>query len=287
MNEIVDDRHHIQQLKAQLQEALFLDLDEYVLEEPVDGEFTSRFLGVSLKSAFQPIYDTEAGEVLGHEAFLRGMIGSVQEVTPAFVFGFAEDSKKLVKFDRICRTLHLLNYREIFKESGALFLNVHPELLLSVNAHGKVFERILHANSVPTNRVVIEINESAILNDVKLQDAVENYRERKYQIAIDGFGRRQSNLDRLWKLAPDFVKFDMPLIHDAEQRESLRSAFPGLVRFVKDLGAKPIIQGIENQQQFDIAIASGCQLLQGYFLGKPVVARELEFPKILQTRFTP
>ncbi len=287
MTEIVDDRHHIQLLKAQLQEALFLDLDEYVLEEPVDGEFTSRFLGVSLKSAFQPIYDTEAGEVLGHEAFLRGMIGSVQEVTPAFVFGFAEDSKKLVKFDRICRTLHLLNYREIFKESGALFLNVHPELLLSVNAHGKVFERILHANSVPTNRVVIEINESAIFNDVKLQDAVENYRERKYQIAIDGFGRRQSNLDRLWKLAPDFVKFDMPLIHDAEQRKSLHAAFPGLVRFVKDLGAKPIIQGIENQQQFDIAIASGCQLLQGYFLGKPVVARELEFPKILQTRFTP
>lgn len=287
MTEIVDDRHHIHLLKAQLQEALFLDLDEYVLEEPVDGEFTSRFLGVSLKSAFQPIYDTEAGEVLGHEAFLRAMIGSVQEVTPAFVFGFAEDSKKLVKFDRICRTLHLLNYREIFKEFGALFLNVHPELLLSVNAHGKVFERILHANSVPTNRVVIEINESAILNDVKLQDAVENYRERKYQIAIDGFGRRQSNLDRLWKLTPDFVKFDMPLIHDAEQRKSLHSAFPGLVRFVKDLGAKPIIQGIENQQQFDIAIASGCQLLQGYFLGKPVVARELEFPKILQTRFTP
>ena len=96
-----------------------------------------------------------------------------------------------------------------------LFLNVHPKLLVSVNAHGQVFERILHAHSVPTHKVVIEIAENAVDADKPLLEAVGNYRDRGYHIAIDDFGGRRSNLDRLWKLAPDYVKLDISLIQEA------------------------------------------------------------------------
>ncbi|ABE48883.1 hypothetical protein [Methylobacillus flagellatus] len=58
----------IEQLKSQLRESLYLDLDEYGLEEQSSGEFDSTFLGLQLNSAFQPIYDSEAGDLFGHEA---------------------------------------------------------------------------------------------------------------------------------------------------------------------------------------------------------------------------
>jgi EAL domain-containing protein (putative c-di-GMP-specific phosphodiesterase class I) len=263
-------------LKEQLREALFLDLDEYGLEEPHSGQFISTFLGIELGSAFQPIYDSEAGELYGHEALLRASLGQSQAVSPEFAFGFAEQSGRLVKFDRICRTLHLLNFRRIFAESGLLFLNVHPELLLSVNAHGRVFERILHAHSVPTRRVVIEIRESAIEQSKRLEEAVENYRERGYRIAIDGFGRKHTGLTRLWKLTPDFVKLDHALIAEAAVNKQARRALPHIVELIRALDAQPVIQGIETQAQLEQAILAGSTLLQGNFLGLPASARELQ-----------
>ncbi|MDZ4099041.1 MAG: EAL domain-containing protein [Methylophilaceae bacterium] len=280
MNNPSSEKTHVQTLKEQLQEALYLDLDEYGLDEPEDGEFTSSFLGMRIRSAFQPIYNSAEGELFGHEALLRPSLGSAQEIEPEFAFGFADQSGRLVKFDRICRTLHLLNFRQIYAESGLLFLNVHPQLLLSVNAHGKVFERILHANSIPTDRVVIEINESVITEDNQLKDAVENYRERHYQIAIDHFADDRSSLNRLWKLLPDFVKLDRKIIQEAEYNPKLRKALPKLIHLIRDFGAQPVIAGIETQKQFDIALESGSTLLQGYFLGHPVRAKELKPPTV-------
>lgn len=271
-------------LKEQLREALFLDLDEYGLEEPQSGEFVSKFLGIDLGSAFQPIYDSAAGDLFGHEALLRASLGFTQTVNPEFAFGFAEQSGRLVKFDRVCRTLHLLNFRHIYQENGLLFLNVHPELLLSVNAHGRVFERILHAHSVPTQRVVIEIRESAIEQTKPLMAAVENYRARGYQIAIDGFGRKHSNLDRLWKLTPSFVKLDHTLIQAAATNVRAKVTLLRLVDLIRDLEAQPVIQGIETQPQLELAIESGSTLLQGNLLGLPTTARELHLrpPRILK-----
>jgi EAL domain-containing protein (putative c-di-GMP-specific phosphodiesterase class I) len=267
---------HIEQLRLQLKEALLLDLDDYGLVEQSSGEFNSTFLGVRLNSAFQPIYDIEAGDLFGHEALLRPSLGGELSSTPEFAFTYAEQAGKLVQFDRVSRTLHVLNFRQIYAEKGLLFLNVHPKLLITVNAHGKVFERILHSNSVPTERVVIEIQESLIDQEKQLSEAIVNYRDKGYRIAIDRFGSSQSHIDRLWKFAPDFVKLDLNLIQKAEQNERVRKILPGLIKMIKDLGAKPVVTGIETQAQLDIAIASGASLVQGFFLAKPVTANELQ-----------
>lgn len=267
---------HVEQLRLQLKESLLLDFDDYGLAEQFTGEFNSTFIGVRLNTAFQPIYDSEAGDLAGHEALLRPSLGDELASTPEFAFTYAEQASKLVEFDRVSRTLHVLNFRQIYAENGLLFLNVHPKLLISVNAHGKVFERILHANSVPTSRVVIEIQEGLVEQDKQLAEAIDNYRERGYQIAIDRFGSEQSHIGRLWKFAPDFVKLDLNLIKKAESNERVRKILPGLIQMIKDIGAKPIITGIETQVQLDIAMETGSTLFQGYFLAKPVTAKELQ-----------
>jgi EAL domain-containing protein (putative c-di-GMP-specific phosphodiesterase class I) len=267
---------HVEQLRLQLKESLLLDLDDYGLAEQSTGEFNSTFLGVRLNSAFQPIYDSEAGELYGHEALLRPSLGGELASSPDFAFVYAEQSGKLVQFDRVSRTLHVLNFRQIYAENGLLFLNVHPKLLISVNAHGKIFERILHANSVPTERVVIEIQEGLVEQDKQLAEAIDNYRDRGYRIAIDNFGNTHSHINRLWKFSPDFVKFDSSIIQGAENNERVRKVLPGLIKIVRDIGAQPVITGIESQAQLDIAIEAGSTLLQGYFLGRPAIAKDLK-----------
>lgn len=283
MKDLDTTAHHVEQLRLELKEALQLDLDDYGLAEQSTGEFNSTFLGVRLNSAFQPIYDIQAGDLFGHEALLRPSLGGELSSTPEFAFTYAEQAGKLVPFDRVSRTLHVLNFRQIYAENGLLFLNVHPKLLIAVNAHGKVFEKILHSNSVPTDGVVIEIQEGLIEQEKQLTEAIDNYRERGYRIAIDRFGSTQSHIDRLWKFAPDFVKLDLSLIQKAEQNDRIRKILPGLIKMIKDLGAQPIITGIETQIQLDIAIESGSSLVQGYFLAKPVTANELQPAKLFKT----
>lgn len=277
---------HIEKLRLQLKEALLLDLDDYGLLEQSSGEFNSTFLGVRLNSAFQPIYDIKHGELFGHEALLRPSLGDDLASTPEFAFTYAEQAGKLVPFDRVSRTLHVLNFRQIYAENGLLFLNVHPKLLIAVNAHGKVFERILHSNSVPTERVVIEIQEGLIEQEKQLSEAIDNYRDRGYRIAIDRFGSTQSHIDRLWKFAPDFVKLDMSLIQKAEQNVRIRKILPGLIKMIQDLGAQPVITGIETQAQLDIAIESGANLVQGFFLARPVTANQLQPSQLLKLNDT-
>lgn len=288
MTDFDTSSNHVEQLRLQLKEALLLDLDDYGLVEQSTGEFNSTFLGVRLNSAFQPIYDIQHGELFGHEALLRPSLGGELSSTPEFAFTYAEQAGKLVPFDRVSRTLHVLNFRQIYAENGLLFLNVHPKLLIAVNAHGKVFERILHSNSVPTERVVIEIQEGLIEQEKQLTEAIDNYRDRGYRIAIDRFGSTQSHIDRLWKFAPDFVKLDLQLIQKAEQNIRVRKILPGLIKMIKDLGAQPVITGIETQTQLDIAIESGANLVQGFFLAKPVTANELQPAKLFNSsKITP
>lgn len=273
---------HIEQLRLQLKESLFLELDEYGLVEQSTGEFNSTFLGVQLNSAFQPIYDSVAGDLFGHEALLRPSLGGELPSTSEFAYSYAEQSGKLVPFDRVSRALHVLNFRQIFAENGLLFLTVHPNLLISVNAHGKVFERILHANSVPTERVVIQIDEGLVAQDKQLIEAVSNYRDRGYRIALEHFGNSHSHIDRLWKLAPDFVKLDSSLILQAETHNDLYKVLPSLINVVKELSARAVVTGIESQAQLNIAVESGATLLQGNFLGKAVAAKELQKTDLLK-----
>jgi EAL domain-containing protein (putative c-di-GMP-specific phosphodiesterase class I) len=267
---------HVEQLRLQLKQSLRLDLDDYGLSEQSTGEFNSTYLGVQLNTAFQPIYDSEAGDFLGHEAILVPSLGGELASTPEFAFTYAEQAGKLVEFDRVSRTLHVLNFRKLYAENGLLFLNVHPKLLISVSEHGKVFERILHANSIPTDRIVIEIQEGRVEQDKQLTEAINNYRERGYQIAIDRFGSEQSHIDRLWKFSPDFVKLDANLIQAAENNSRVRKILAGLIKIIEDLDAKPVITGIETQIQLDIALEIGSSLFQGYFLAKPETAKKLQ-----------
>ena len=120
--------------------------------------------------------------------------------------------------------------------------------------------------------------------DRQLIEAVKNYRERGYKVAIEHFGSRRTRLDRLWKLHLDYVKLDVSIIQQAESEPRLQQALAGLIKTIRDVGAEAVITGIETQGQLEIAIASGAHLLQGYLLGKPATAKALQPSPLFQAK---
>lgn len=259
--------YRLNALQLELREALSLQPADYRLQ--VDGgEVTANYIGLQLRSAFQAIVDLRSHAALGYEALLRVTDQKSHLIEPPTAFRQAELAQSLVKFDRLCRTLHTLNYLNLAISEGLLFLNVHPDLLVAVNAHGKVFERVLHQHDVSTQNVVIEINESSVAKVDLLQLAIDNYRQRGYQIAIDNFGKTHFNLERLWQLSPTFVKLDRRVIQLAEADHRLQKILPKLVAIITDLGAQVVAVGVENMTQLSLVQSAGINLVQGFLFDR-------------------
>ncbi len=261
-------------LKLLLKNNLFLDLDEYDLIDTKQQGLVCSFMGMHLSSAFQPVLRAD-GKVAGREALLSASAPGLGELAPDAAFEEAVKANRLVQFDRLVRTIHLLNHSNNFDEHELLFLNVHPQLLTSVSDHGRTFEQILHYYSVPTSRVVIEIKEFATGDSTRLEEAVKNYRSLGYKIALDNFGiayssgAAYSNLDKALNLRPDFVKLDGGLIRKAEHTSRVESLIHGLVEIFHKLGAQVVTGGIETAGQATLARDTGSDMLQGYYLGRP------------------
>lgn len=205
----------------------------------------------------------------GREALLRASILEQGGLTPDTAFEEAVQANRLVLFDRLVRTIHLLNHARNFADHELLFLNVYPRLLTSVSDHGRTFEQILHYYSVDTSRVVIEIRESEVKDAIRLEEAASNYRSLGYRIAVDNFGTAQSSLERMLRLQPDIVKLDGALIRAVEQTPSLTGVISDLVEKFHSSGAQVAITGIESARQLEIARQLGADLLQGHQLGRP------------------
>lgn len=134
----------IETLNEKMQDAFLENFKEYLSAE-ASGQFSGHYRGFHFDSVFQPIVAGEDNRITGYEALLRPSLGRTLPVETKFVFRYIEETGGLVIFDRICRTLHLLNFLPFSNDRDLLFINVHPALLSRVDAHGKVFEGIVHS----------------------------------------------------------------------------------------------------------------------------------------------
>jgi EAL domain-containing protein (putative c-di-GMP-specific phosphodiesterase class I) len=265
--------HQYLYLKLLLRNNLLLDLDEYTLLDTKRQGLVCSFMDMKLASAFQPVLRTD-GKVIGREALLRAGSLEYGRPIPEAAFDKAIEVDRVVQFDRLVRIIHLMNHARSFAEHELLFLNVHPRLLASVNDHGRTFERILHYYSIPTSRVVIEIRETANMDESVLADALNNYRDLGYRIAVDDFGAAHSSLERVLELKPDIVKLEGMLVRTAAHSRSATTSLNQLSEILRSAGLQVAIKGIETAKQLDIARNAGANLLQGYHLARPKFAAE-------------
>jgi len=186
-----------------------------------------------------------------------------------------------VRFDRLCRAIHALNYFGNASHGnppdGSLFVTVQPRLLESVkDDHGRAFERILNIIGVETSRVVIEIPTEVNRDSRLLKHVISNYRSRGYRIAVNHSGASEdwmAELASLYPLYPDIVRLEASIL--------LRRYGTGsLVDAVHHFGASVLVHEIETTQQMTAATQMGADFLQGRALGMPVRAVDSVVPVV-------
>jgi EAL domain-containing protein (putative c-di-GMP-specific phosphodiesterase class I) len=89
------------------------------------------------------------------------------------------------------------------------------------------------------------------------------------RVAIDDFGTGYSALSYLRHAPLDVVKLDRLFIGPLPASTRQREAVAGIVRLARGLGLDVVAEGIETEEQRDIAARIGCTYGQGHLFGRP------------------
>jgi EAL domain-containing protein (putative c-di-GMP-specific phosphodiesterase class I) len=121
--------------------------------------------------------------------------------------------------------------------------------------------------------LVIEITESEVITDdeatLRNLAALRNLGVR---IALDDFGTGYSTFVHLDRLPIDIVKIDKSFVDKLGSADDSRSMAAALVQLARTLGYGTIAEGVEHAAQQEGLRAMGCELAQGYHLGRPLDA---------------
>lgn len=210
--------------------------------------------GLHLGSLFQPIVDLRQERVVGHQALLVARRQDGLAVSAEAAYAACETAESVVHFDRLCRTLHALNFLAQQQQAGGyLQLAVHPRHLLAVqNQHGLVYEAILKRCGLAPQDIVLQIDTALADGHGRLDEALGNYRQRGYRLALAGQGANWPEASAL-ALAPDIIQ--LPRLPADQQH------LPGASLIE--------LTGVDSGQTYEQARAAGIDLAQGALFGSP------------------
>jgi EAL domain-containing protein (putative c-di-GMP-specific phosphodiesterase class I) len=131
-------------------------------------------------------------------------------------------------------------------------------------------ERMCRALEVPTDRLVLELTESATQPLIKLMDTLTRFRIKGIGLAIDDFGAGYSSLMQLRQLPFTEVKIDRFFVSDAVTSSDSRLIVASIVDLAHGLGLTVTAEGVETREQLQLLVELGCDVAQGYLVSRPL-----------------
>jgi len=233
------------------------------------GATEAFFYGVNLRSNFQPIYSLSHRRPIGYEGLLRVKDANNHPMSPLDTFNSVQSEPHTIELDRLSRYLHVQNFIRQSQDHNWLFLNVHPTIMMYGKNYGPYFGELLHDAGLEPSNVVVELLEESIEDKGLLNETIKYYRELGCLIAIDDFGTGDSNFDRVWQIKPDIVKLDKSIVRDMKENNVVRRMLPNLVSLIHECGSLVLLEGIEHEEQALMAVDSGADFVQGFYLARP------------------
>ena len=160
-------------------------------------------------------------------------------------------------------------------------LNLSVAVNVSVKQIGPEFVRLVsHALEdaiVNGSMLELEITESAVMQ--RVEDAIHvlgELRAMGVKIAIDDFGTGYSSLSLMKRLPLDILKIDRSFVAGLPRNEGDASIWTAIIQMAHSLNLRVVAEGIEHPWQYDFLKQHDCDEAQGYFIGRPVVAEEIQ-----------
>ncbi|MHA6252281.1 putative bifunctional diguanylate cyclase/phosphodiesterase [Oceanobacillus sp. CAU 1775] len=226
---------------------------------------------------YQTKWNTKQNDVHGFEALLRWQHPRLGLISPGEFISIAEETGAIVPITRwVIEEASSQCAR--WQEKGInqpISVNLSIRLFKTDNLVEEV-EAILKKVNLDPSLLELEITESLVLSDVNnVFHQLESLRELGVRISLDDFGTGYSSIGLLDRIPLDTIKLDRLFTNDLET-ESKRAIINAIILMAKQLNLDVIAEGIENKDQVDYLTGLGCQVIQGFYYGKPMKVADAE-----------
>jgi EAL domain-containing protein (putative c-di-GMP-specific phosphodiesterase class I) len=181
----------------------------------------------------------------------------------------SKDTETIINFDRLTRTVHMLNYLPNSHLDDLLIMSVDPRHILGVKKdHGAYFEEIIIKCGLKTHNVAISLNISAefALLYPSLVKGLHNYQKRGYKIALkfDYASLEKPSSQLISRVLPDFVTLSAEHL-DTIRDNRLPEKLVQFTQFTASLDGRSIMLDIHEKRSAALARQMGFDLVQGFY----------------------
>lgn len=238
---------------------------------------------------FQPKMEIHTNKIVSIEALVRWHNEKLGNVSPSEFIPYAEETGLIIPiseiiFEKACEELVKL------KQAG------YSNLPISINVSSIHFQHdsfleslqnILEKNNMSAHNFVIEVTERTVMNnDTETISKLVRLKQLGFKISIDDFGTGYSSLSYLVRFPLDIIKIDRSFIQHITSLDEKQAIVDAIIQMSHRLNLKVIAEGIESSQQFDLLRKMNCDMIQGYYICKPVPFHDLiEFLKLWEYEY--
>jgi len=217
---------------------------------------------------YQPIADTMNGEIYGYEALVRWFHPLRGSVPPTEFIPVAEKIGLINQLGEwVLRTA--CEAAASWSSPLKVSVNVSPVQLMNSSLTDTVVT-ILRTTGLDPYRLDLEITESDVFNEnTRSLEILSQLRELGVQISIDDFGTGYSSLSRLSYFPFDKIKIDRSFVINIPDQKDDLDIVRLIISMGKSLHMRIVAEGVETEEQLESLRKLGCDLVQGYLIGKP------------------
>ncbi len=234
-----------------------------------------------LSLLYQPQMRLEDGSIVSMEALLRWEHPEQGSIPPASFIPIAEESGLIVALGywvlkEACDQASKWHKNHSRSAPQEVSVNLSARQLRNPRLVEEITE-ILETSGLDPSRLVLEVTESAIMEDTSLTVAtLEDIKDLGVKLAVDDFGTGYSSLSYLKSFPVDYLKIDGSIIKEIERNTDDEAIVAAIITLAHTLGERVIAEGIETAEQLTRLKDLGCDMGQGNYLCEPRVSEAVD-----------
>lgn len=221
--------------------------------------------GNDLQYNFQPIVSAKTGKIYAYEALMR----TNKEIgfSPTDVLELAERQNRLYEVEHYTffNVIKIMNENASKFEDRKLFINSIPTVIIKEDE----FNELLSLYKPVMKNLVIEITENGMQSESSCETVHKYMKKSGCELALDDYGTGYSNASTLLNNSPHYLKVDHSIIKGIDTDSKKQQIVSNVVSFGNNHGMKILAEGVETLEELQMVIQLGCQLIQGFYTGRP------------------
>lgn len=227
---------------------------------------------------YHPQIEIKTGQVVGVEALLRWKQKELGIIRPDQFIPLAEETGLIIPISewvirQACediKKLHLRNYSQIRVSVNISALHFNQENFV------KSVETIFDQANINPHFVEFELTESMIMpNAASSINKLVRLKKLGIKLSVDDFGTGYSSLSYLNRFPLDTLKIDKSFINNFGTFHDDTSLVEAMIMIAQRLRLAVVAEGVENRKQLELLKKEGCDIIQGYYITKPLPFSEL------------